>query len=299
MTAKQAYRDPWAEWLLHSRFSGDRQSADRFIAALMPIREQVLANANIRAGDTLLDVGCGDGLIGFGALALVGENGRVIFADISDQLLEHCRNTAAALKYSASCRYINAAAEKLSPVPDNSVDVVTTRSVLIYVADKEQALREFMRVLKPGGHLSIFEPINKFARQKHGPHSFMGYDLEAVKHLAAKVSQAIRKKSGEATQSMIDFDERDLFNMADDCGFVNLALTYQAGSSSSKYGADWSCFLTSPPNPLSPSLQQAMDEALTESEQQEFSACFRRQYEGRKGKHYQATMYLAAQKPAD
>ena len=43
---------------------------------------------------------------------------------------------------------------------DGSVDVVTTRSVLIYVKDKAAALREFYRVLKPGGRVSLFEPIN-------------------------------------------------------------------------------------------------------------------------------------------
>jgi ubiquinone/menaquinone biosynthesis C-methylase UbiE len=42
------------------------------------------------------------------------------------------------------------------------VDAVTTRSVLIYVKDKRRASEEFHRVLKPGGRLSIFEPINSF-----------------------------------------------------------------------------------------------------------------------------------------
>jgi ubiquinone/menaquinone biosynthesis C-methylase UbiE len=45
---------------------------------------------------------------------------------------------------------------------DASVDAVTTRSVLIYVAQKQQVIHEFCRVLKPGGRLSLFEPINRF-----------------------------------------------------------------------------------------------------------------------------------------
>jgi arsenite methyltransferase len=42
----------------------------------------------------VLDVGCGDGLIAFGALDRVGEEGQVIFSDISQDLLDHCRSLA-------------------------------------------------------------------------------------------------------------------------------------------------------------------------------------------------------------
>ncbi|MHB8723679.1 MAG: methyltransferase domain-containing protein [Steroidobacteraceae bacterium] len=44
-------------------------------------------------------------------------------------------------------------------IADGSVDVVATRAVLAYVADKKAALGEFLRILKPGGRLSIAEPI--------------------------------------------------------------------------------------------------------------------------------------------
>jgi len=58
------------------------------------------------------------------------------------------------------CEFVHASAEDLSVLEDASVDVVTTRSVLIYVPDKRRTFEEFHRVLKPGGRLSIFEPIN-------------------------------------------------------------------------------------------------------------------------------------------
>jgi arsenite methyltransferase len=57
----------------------------------------VLENAEVHPGDAVLDVGTGDGLIGFGALELVGMNGRVIFSDISHDLISDCRSTADAL----------------------------------------------------------------------------------------------------------------------------------------------------------------------------------------------------------
>ena len=58
--------------------------------------------------------------------------------------------------------FVRAAAEDLSPTPDDSVNAVTTRSVLIYVDDKPAAVREFHRVLRSGGRVSIFEPLNYF-----------------------------------------------------------------------------------------------------------------------------------------
>jgi len=82
--------DIWSEWLLRRRFGGDPNQLKRFRDALYPVRDRVLANANLSEGDTLLDVGCGDGLIGFGALRLHG-NVRVIFSDVSDALLSLCR----------------------------------------------------------------------------------------------------------------------------------------------------------------------------------------------------------------
>ena len=51
------------------------------------------------------------------------------------------------------CSFVKAAADDLAGVANESVDVVTTRSVLIYVADKARAVDEFMRVLRPGGRV--------------------------------------------------------------------------------------------------------------------------------------------------
>jgi arsenite methyltransferase len=114
---------------------------------------KMLKNAAIENGETLLDVGAEDGLVAFGALELVGEDGRVVFSDISRDLRAHSRNLAERSDVLERYDFSLAPADDLSALQDASVDVVTTRSVLIYVDDKRRAFEEFFRVLKPGGRL--------------------------------------------------------------------------------------------------------------------------------------------------
>jgi arsenite methyltransferase len=61
--------DRWHRWLLDLRFGGDAAYAEKILRdSLYPVRDAVLDKARLRPGDTLLDVGAGDGLIAFGAL---------------------------------------------------------------------------------------------------------------------------------------------------------------------------------------------------------------------------------------
>ena len=145
-------RDPWAEWLLERRFGSAAPDADtraRFMEGLWSVREAILDNAGLKADETLLDIGCGDGLIGFSALDRGAR--RVIFSDISRELLATCRDIAVHRGLEDRSQFLEASATDLSRVARESVDVVTTRSVLIYVEDKARAFEEAFRVLRPGG----------------------------------------------------------------------------------------------------------------------------------------------------
>jgi len=79
--------DRRAAWLTERRFGGSEVARGESQKMFDEFRRRVLDAALIVEGDTVLDVGCGEGLIGFGALELEGDSGRVIFSDISEDVL--------------------------------------------------------------------------------------------------------------------------------------------------------------------------------------------------------------------
>jgi len=86
-----AAKDRWAAWLAERRHGGDPDWLRRTLEFLAPVRDRVGHNAGLAPGASVLDVGCGEGLITFAALDAVGPTGKVIFSDISVDLLERCR----------------------------------------------------------------------------------------------------------------------------------------------------------------------------------------------------------------
>jgi arsenite methyltransferase len=230
----------------------------------------VLDRAALADGDVLLDVGTGDGLIGFAALDRVGPGGQVIFSDISADLLAECRRRAVADGLLDRCRFVQAGADDLRGIPDQSVDVVTTRSVLIYVAAKRAAFAEFFRVLRPGGRLSIFEPINRFAVAEMGAVLF-GLDMAAVADLAAKV-RSVYFSVPTDRDPMLNFDERDLLRWARAVGFTALELDYRAevGVPEPLPTTDWEVLKKTAPNPLAPTFGEALARMLTGQERDRF-----------------------------
>ena len=288
--------DRWHRWLLDVRFGGDAAARQQDLTAfLYPVRDTVLDRARLQPGETLLDVGAGDGLIAFGALERLGMSGRVIFSDISADLVEHCRKAATAEELADRCRFVIAPADCLEGVDDGSVDVVTTRSVLIYVKDKAAALREFYRVLRPGGRVSLAEPINVLM-SPYDPDLFGGYDVTPVKALAAKVTALYDSIQPPGVDPMLDFDDRDLVGHAVDAGFPVVDLELRVGVTSAKQPVPWERFLRMSGNPLMPPLAEALGQVLTPEEFTEFTDWLRPLVEAGKGRERRAMAYLTAAK---
>jgi SAM-dependent methyltransferase len=259
---------------------------------LAVVRDRVLDGVALEGGETLLDVGCGNGLIAFGAL----ERGasEVVFADVSAALLDDCRELALQAEVSERCRFVEAPAEDLRGVADGSVDVVTTRAVLIYVRDKERAFREFHRVLRPGGRVSIFEPINRFGLEER--RSSWGYAIgDEAASLLGKLIDSLRRFQPE-DDPMFDFDERDLFALAERAGFFPVTLEYRAEAIPLE-PRSWESFLHSAPNPKIPTFAEAMDAALTAEERELLVAALRPAVEEGRGVWRMGSAYLLAGKP--
>lgn len=283
--------DQWSAWILERRFGGDERRARAMIEELGRVRDQILDYAELKPGDRLLDVGCGDGLIGFGALAR--EPGcSVVFSDVSKRLVDQCRRLAAAAGLTERGRFLVAAAEDLSPVDGGSIDVVTTRSVLIFVAVKLQAFQEFYRVLRPGGRISLSEPINRYFVQPDGspPPAF---EPGPVRDLAERV-RAVFKRVAPA--AMMDFDEKDLVRLIEQAGFQEVHLRLHVDVQTAK-PQTWEAFYGASPNPLAPTIEEAANQVLTPVEVGRYVGHFRPLVERGLGTTRLALAYLWATKP--
>lgn len=290
-------QDRWARWLLHDRFGGDETALERTLASLRPIRDRVLDGAMLRESDVLLDVGAGDGLIGFAALERLGPDGRVVFADISDDLVATCRHLAERADVLDRCTFTPTAAEHLDAVADASVDVVTTRSVLLYVDDKAAAFSAFVRVLRPGGRISLFEPINRDMRRLNQG-CLLGYDVCAVQELADKV-RAVYERSTPTLSAMLDFDGGDLAQLAVAAGFqavtASVEIRFEAASWLGPTTLERVRAVR--PNPQAPTFGDAVADALDDAERARLEAHLRPQVEAGTGGSFFVGCFLTGRLP--
>jgi SAM-dependent methyltransferase len=107
----------------------------------------------LRQGERVVDVGCGGGIDSLIAARMVGSSGEVIGVDMTPAMVAKARGCAAAADMT-NVDFREGFGEAL-PVDDAWADVVISNGVLNLMPDKDAALREMARVLKPGGRLQI------------------------------------------------------------------------------------------------------------------------------------------------
>lgn len=149
----------WGRWHARDRTRAGSAASNAFMQRQYDeTQRRLMALAALRAGERVLDLGAGVGMLTAAARAEVGESGRVVSLDVSADALRQIpaqggEGEAPVLPVAGCLPAI--------PIADASVDVALSRSVLIYVPDKRAAAREAARVLRPGGRIAIYEPINR------------------------------------------------------------------------------------------------------------------------------------------
>ena len=163
----------------------------------------------------------------------------------------------------------------LEGIESEAVDAATLRSVLIYVEATQEAFASLFRVLKPGGMLSIYEPINRFGYPEP-ENVFRGMDVTRVIKIARKVKDFYLQVQ-PLTDPLFGFDERDLVQMAEKAGFkeIHMELEVRIGSQRHLEQQEWNPFLKVPGNPKVPNLEEAMEQVLTDEEVATFTSHLR------------------------
>ena len=156
--------------------------------------------ADIKKGNTVLDLGSGAGNDCFVARAITGESGRVIGLDFTDIMLEKARANSAKLGLK-NVEFIKGDIENM-PIDSNIIDVVISNCVLNLVPDKVKAFSEIYRVLKNTGHFCVSDVVIKG-------------------NLPDKLRQDVEMYAGCVSGALIKDDYLDIIKKA---GFKNIEL---------------------------------------------------------------------------
>jgi arsenite methyltransferase len=294
--------DVWSDWLLHRRHGDDAAYNCVVKAAVAGYADRVLDGAQLAAGMTMVDVGAGEGLMAFRAIERIGPSLHVTLTDVSAPMLRYAESAARQRNVRSQCTFLHCAADQLGGIADASVDVVVTRAVLAYVADKQAALREFLRILKPGGRLSIAEPILQddafYARalRKRVDDQSQPADRFLTLLHRWRAAQFPDTEEACAKSPIANFSERDVFNMARAAGFAQVHLQLNIDEAPSRI-TSWDVFIESSPHPWAPSLRQILAEQFTQEERQFFERSVRPTVELGKNVSIERSLYLQAQKP--
>jgi arsenite methyltransferase len=160
-------------------------------------------------------------------------------------------------------------------------------------------------VLRPRGPISLFEPINRLTFPEP-PDRFWGYDVGTVADLADKVKTSLLELQDPAAATMIDFDDRDLLRLAETAGFEEVHLASHIDvqpASEDEPGSvlrprDLAAFLDIAPNPLAPTIGEAINQALTDAERDQFLAHLQCALQEHRAVRRSAVAYLTAHKRA-
>lgn len=156
----------------------EQQSVHPFIRE---VGDRSMEALDLRAGQHVLDVGCGTGVFLPAVAAKVGSGGRVVGLDHSGAFLREARTRIADEGLEAVVSLVSGDAHRL-PFDDDAFDAAHTERVLMHLEDPDAAIRELRRVVRPGGRLVCAEIHARGAAVDHPDH-------EMIERLSRAASQ--------------------------------------------------------------------------------------------------------------
>jgi SAM-dependent methyltransferase len=167
------FRDEEARTIIREAYAGVRSDVPTVAVALygadelrrLPPSAAALAlgvenpvrHADLRPGETVLDLGCGAGIDTLLAAAAVGPTGRAIGLDMTPEMIERTRRNASTAGLD-NVEVREGLIEQI-PLPDATVDVVISNGVLNLSTRKSRVLAEARRVLRPGGRIVVADLV--------------------------------------------------------------------------------------------------------------------------------------------
>jgi len=179
----------------YTKLEGYNKDADLGLGCGLPTQY-----AQIKEGDTVIDLGSGAGNDAFVARRHTGEKGKVIGVDFSEPMLAKARTNADKMGYN-NVEFRQGDIEQL-PIGGSTADVVISNCVLNLVPNKKAVFAEIMRVLKTGGHFSIS-------------------DIVLVGNLPQKLQKAAVMYAGCVSGAI---QKEEYLNIIKETGFTNIQL---------------------------------------------------------------------------
>ncbi|SNC59063.1 bifunctional demethylmenaquinone methyltransferase/2-methoxy-6-polyprenyl-1,4-benzoquinol methylase UbiE [Sodalis endosymbiont of Henestaris halophilus] len=192
--------------------------------------------SGVRCGQKVLDLAGGTGDLTAKFSRILGEEGKVVLADINDSMLKVGREKLRNRGILGNVSYVQANAEAL-PFQNDTFDCITISFGLRNVTDKEQALKSMYRVIKPGGRLLILEfsiPTCKLLHKAYDLYSFhvlpcigkiVVRDASSYRYLAESIRVHPNQETIKAMMLDAGFNNAEYFNMTN--GIVALHRGYK------------------------------------------------------------------------
>jgi ubiquinone/menaquinone biosynthesis C-methylase UbiE len=243
----------------------------------------------------VVDLGAGTGLLALTARQRVKRSGHVIAVDVSADALSECRRHVEPAGDVAPLGCVVGDALHI-PLASQSVDVVMTRSVLIYLADKQAGVRELYRVLRPKGRAAIFEPINELAEQVQDQVRASGF-YDELQPEWGEIRAFYEAHREEWWGTLVGWDERELIAWFETAGFSRIKMSYELISvarARRPRKADIAAGLRGRPNPNQPSYEEVAREVVGHRADDYLERCAQFLFKRGSPRSASASVYLVA-----